>query len=209
MRSSNSSRKDKSMDILRNNLKLTWLLLLLPLAVLFIATTAMAQPSQYQPQTTDTNKTITLKDGTKIKGQVIGFQNGVYTIQSTHFGQIAIKDSEITSISSTDLPPANNYAQTLPNPNVANGVDPNAFKAQAVGLQQKLLNDPQNVADIQTLTSDPQFLELMNDKEFVSAIQNYDLEKIKSNPKTQMLMSNPQIQKIMQRSIQQNQMNNQ
>ena len=70
---------------------------------------AQSEPADNQTSTqgeqpvAENLKTITLKDGTKIKGKLVGVQGNVYTIETSHFGTIAVKDTEVSNISSSDF----------------------------------------------------------------------------------------------------------
>ncbi len=172
---------------------------------------AFGQPNPQGSSTTntsvslDTTKVITLKDGTVIKGKLLGLENGIYTVESTHLGTIHLHDDDIASITSGNaaIPMTGAIAPqslgTLPNtmPQVQT-----PLQGQAMGLQQKLLSDPQAMTEIQALAQDPQIMELLSDKDFVNAIMSYDPEKIKNNPKTQMLLDNPKIRSLMNRAAQ-------
>ncbi len=149
-------------------------------------------------------KTITLQDGTTLKGQVVGFQNGIYTIQTALFGQINLKDSEIVNIGAG---PAltNNPSSQAPTvqPNTQSA-ETNQLKMQALGVQQQLLSDPDTLMQMQAMLQDPQIMQILNDPEFVKAATNYDLQKIQNDPRTQQLMNNPQMQKLLNKMTNQN-----
>src|SRR6185503_20560966 len=45
-------------------------------------------------------KTVTLNDGSVIKGDIIKLENGVYTIKSTQLGEIKVEEEKVLSITS-------------------------------------------------------------------------------------------------------------
>ena len=61
---------------------------------------------------------IALKDGSQIKGELVGVANGVYTISTETLGNLQIKSDQIASItapsSSATLVSANNMLTTTP-----------------------------------------------------------------------------------------------
>ena len=149
------------------------------------AATLLAQPSNPSPEPTTQNlKTITLKDGTTIKGKLVGVQDNIYSIEASRFGKIQVKDTDVVSISD-GTPPSANSSQPI--------------KGKVEAIQQQMMADPEFVSGIQTLTQDPNFVEILKDPDFVNAIMSYDPEKIKNNPKVQMLLQDSKMQQLMQR----------
>ncbi len=166
-------------------------------AFIFIASAAtlFAQPSpQSSDQVSQNLKTIILKDGTKIKGKLVGVQDNMYSIETTHFGRINVADRDVESISNTGIQPiSTSEASASP----SNPSQP--LKGQATALQQQMMADPEVMSSIQGLTQDPKFMEILKDPDFVNTIMSYDPEKIKNNPKVQMLLQDPKMQQLMQR----------
>jgi len=143
------------------------------------------------PAATD-SQTILLRDGTKIKGRLIGVQGDTYIVQSPSLGNISLRASDVVSITAQDAPP-------LPPSDSGSSFSGPSFKAQVEGLQKTMLADPEILTALQELAKDPQFLEMINDPEFTAAVMNYDLEKVRNNPKSQLLMQHPALQNLMQK----------
>lgn len=146
------------------------------------AATLWAQPSD---QTQQNLKTITLKDGTKIKGTLTGIQNGIYSIETNSLGKITVKDSDVESISTSE--------------GSAPSSIPPSMKGQVEALQGQVMADPEFMASVQELTRDPKFIELLQDPDFMNVILSRDPQKIQNNPKIQLLLQDPKMQKLMQR----------
>lgn len=166
-------------------------------AFIFVASTMtlFAQPSPQPSDPTNQNlKTILLKDGTKIKGKLVGVQDNTYSIETNHFGKITVKDGDVVSISNADVPAISTSDASTPSLNPSP-----SLKGQVEAVQQQMMADPEFMSRIQELMQDPKFVEIIKDPEFVNAIMSYDREKIKSNPKFQMLLQNSKIQQLMQR----------
>jgi hypothetical protein len=137
-------------------------------------------------------KTIQLKDGSVIKGTVVAFQNNTYTIQSSQLGNLQIPDSQIVSImedsavqaSPTSLP------QTGPQSEI---------KEKATEVQKAIMNDPQMMQDVQTLTADPEIQALLSDPKLLQSVLTYDPNQIEQSESVKKLLQNPKMQALMQK----------
>ena len=156
-------------------------------------TTDNQASNQVQPPAMENLKTITLQDGTRIKGKLVGVQGNVYTIETSHFGTIAVKDTEVSNISSFDSAPAASDSSQVAVPQQA------SFKDQVDSMKQRALADPDVIASIQEMAQDPELMSALSDPEFVKAVTSYDLGSIKNNPKAQALMQNPKMQQLMEK----------
>ena len=125
-------------------LRFSHLCLTLTLALAMNTTVALSQ----------TAKTITLKDGSTLKGTVIEMKDGVYTVEAGALGRIQLKEEEIVSIGST-APAQPAAASTFAaNPQMQQ-------KIQEV--QSTLMSDPQLMQDIQKLMTNEDVLKALND----------------------------------------------
>lgn len=134
-------------------------------------------------------QTITLRDGTVMKGELVQVENGVYTIQSSSLGQTQIKAEEIASINTGTTPAANTAAST-PQP---------SMNAQMQQLQSTIMANPDMMADIQSIAADPDVVKLITTPGMLQAITSKDVEALKNNPAAQQLMQNPKIQMLIER----------
>ncbi len=129
------------------------------------------------------DQTITLKDGSTIKGEVTQMANGVYTIKATSLGTTQINASQVASISNAPVVAA------APVTNVAPDM-------QMKQIQQNIMSNPAMMADIQQIATDPEVIKLISNPAMLQAVTSRDMEAIKNNPATQELMNNPKIQAL-------------
>ena len=135
------------------------------------------------------SKTITLKDGSIVKGDVVRFQNNIYTIMTAGLGQIDIPDSQIVSIAAPGANPTNSSQPFSSSGNPE-------LKGQVQQMQNSVLSDPKMVGEIQKLMEDKEIMAILSDKNFVNDMMSYDPNRIQANQKTKTLMQNPQIQNL-------------
>ena len=157
--------------------------LIIPVLSLFLSSAAFAQ---------NTTKTITLKDGSTVKGTILKFENGQYTIQSGSLGEITLNDQDILNIQSGDMPIAVNNAQAAPS------VGTSDLHNQVKSMQSTILSDPDLMKEIEGLLDDPQVKQMISDKSFVDDIMSMDKNRLDNNEKVHELMDNPKIQNLMQ-----------
>jgi len=138
----------------------------------------LALPS---PAQSGSVKTITLKDGSTIKGEVLSLQNGVYTVRSLTLGEIQLKEDTIVAITAEETAQEN----------------PSAFKNEVLDIQGEITKDPQLMEEIKHLMADEEVLRLLSDPNLMNDVMTFDEEKIKSNPSVQKLLEHQQIRKIM------------
>ncbi len=155
--------------------------LILSILVFLLPLPGLAQPAL---------KTIHLKDGTVLKGEVVNFQNGVYSIKTAQLGQVQINDAQILSISQDDITPIQPPTGSE---------SPTELKQQVQQVQGKLLSDPQIMEDIKTLTEDPEVKSLLSDPELLQAVMSYDPNKIEQSDKVKRLMANPKMKMLMEK----------
>jgi hypothetical protein len=121
--------------------------------------------------------TLTLRDGSSITGEVVSLSDGVYTVRSVTLGTIAVKASDVRSLT-------NDAAAQAPAP------------AQPEGLQERLASDPDTMDAIAALQDDPELKAVLDDPELLNALRSGNLEALMSNPKVAHLAADPKIQEI-------------
>ena len=126
-------------------------------------------------------KTIKLKDGSQIKGNISSLNNGVYSVE-TSFGAIEVAENNIVNIASEGC-----SLQPQSKPKQEN---------QMMEYEQKFLNNPQMMSELRTIAQDPEILSAFSDPEFAQAAANRDFQKIQNNPKFKELLRNPKMQKL-------------
>ena len=156
-----------------------------PIILLTISSPGLTQTSP---------KTIHLKDGTVLKGDILGFQNGVYFIQTAFLGKLQIPDADIESISQEELPAQN------PRPTVNN--IPMQLKEQSQNVQSALMSDPQIMEEMKQLSEDQEIESLLSDPEVLKILTTYDPNQIGQNDKVRQLMDNPKIKALMSNIMQ-------
>lgn len=133
-------------------------------------------------------RTIILQDGSQLQGKVIGFEKGIYTLETLHLGRIQLHEDKITSITSPGFS--------------AQATSPQRFQQEMLSVQQNIMSDPGMVNDIMSLSQDEEILSLLNDPELMQDVMNFNMEKLKNNPKLLQLMQNPKMQQLMNKASQ-------
>ncbi|MBI5150563.1 MAG: hypothetical protein HZA28_07325 [Candidatus Omnitrophica bacterium] len=134
-------------------------------------------------------KTVTLKDGSVIKGNVLQLVDGVYTLETDNLGKITVPEAEIVSITAESAPAPANTGDTASA----------SLKGQVQQVQANLLSDPGIMAEMQNIMQDPEIRGVLSDPAFMQAIMSYDPSQIQQNEKTQYLLQNPKFQSLMEK----------
>ncbi|MEI7998165.1 MAG: hypothetical protein WCH62_01485, partial [Candidatus Omnitrophota bacterium] len=137
-------------------------------------------------------QTITLKDGSQIKGELLGLSGGVYTIHTPSFGDIKINSSQVANIGSA-----------APMPTALQAAPDDGLNQRVQAAQAKLMSNPQMVMQIQQMMQDPELSQLLSDPSITQAVMSHDLKAIQSNPKAQQLINNPKMRALMDQLRQQ------
>ena len=158
------------------------LLSLLTVAVLSLAITVHAQ----------TIKVITLKDGSMLKGKVLGLKDGIYTLETSNLGKVSIPETDILSIAAPAAPGSVYQESTSGN---------SSQKAQLMNqveqLQGSIMTDPGLMSEIQNLINDEEIQAILSDPKLMNDVMSYDPEKIQQNDSIQNLMQNPKMLNLM------------
>jgi hypothetical protein len=142
-----------------------------------------------------TVKHITLKDGSVIKGELVSFENGVYTLQTENLGRLQLPEVNVVSIAeqaAATIPPVNSQGTTaVPN-----------FSTKVNAMQTQIMGDPQAMKAVQAMAEDPEIAAMISDPAFVqqltSAVSNNNVDSVAGDPKIQQLMNNPKMQTLIQ-----------
>jgi len=168
-------------------------------AALFLSTQIIAFSDQAE-------QTITLKDGSQIKGILSGVDNGVYTVKTPVIGDIHVSQNDVASITNGNAPAAlplnNSNFSTTPNPpfNSTGNMD-----QQIAASQQKLMSNPQSMATLQEMMQDPEIMQALQDPALVQAVTTHNYQAVSNNPKIQEMLSNPKMQALLQKLAQEQQ----
>lgn len=153
----------------------------------------------------DGEQVITLKDGSQIKGQLAGIENGVYTVKTPIIGDVHVNAGDVASITNgANAAPAPAAAETQA---PAAGTAPN-MDAQIAASQQKLMSNPQSMTILKEMMQDPDIMQALQDPALVQAVTSHDYQAVQNNPGVQKLMSNPKMQALLQQLAAQQQQSN-
>ena len=176
------------------------LIFVFSILILSAITTAFADQSQ---------QVITLKDGSQIKGELAGINNGVYTIKTPIIGDVHVAASDVASITNGNAPIAALPTNNTNYPTVPNQSSPSIpnMDQQIAASQKQLMSNPQSMATLQEMMQDPEIMQALQDPALVQAVTSHDYQAVQSNPQVQKLMSNPKMQALLQKLAAQQQQN--
>jgi hypothetical protein len=118
---------------------------------------------------------IELRDGSIISGEVVGFADGRYLVQSPALGRVTIDQSQIRSLQ----------------PGGAAGGGPGGYGAQIADLQQQIMGNAEIMGMVTALQSDPKVQAALADPEFMQLVASGNLGALQSNPRFKALMNSP------------------
>jgi len=134
---------------------------------------------------------IELTDGSMIRGEIISFSNGVYTVKSGSVGTVRIDESNVQLIRvKSDRSPTRELSDS-------------SLSSEAQALQQLMMSDEQLLNNILSLQNDPDVQEILNDPAIVRAVNSGNIDALISNPKFMQLLVNPKIQSITREVVEQ------
>lgn len=154
-----------------------------------------------------TEKVITLNDGTVLKGKVIKFSKGVYTIDTKKLGRVQIEDYDVESIATPRAATAQqNVVPTgaLPAMGMGGGLDSQLMQRQIQQLQGSILSNPSMMGEVQKLMQDKQIQAIMADPNFVNDIMSMDPNRIQQNKYMGDLLNNPTMMNLIKQLQQSN-----
>jgi hypothetical protein len=114
----------------------------------------------------------------------------VYTVNTSSFGKINLKEAQVSRIQSGNLPVRNEAAGFSEQPSNPAGLDMDSYK-------QRLMGNPENTAIITGLATDPQIQDLIQDPDIAAAAKSGDLQALMKNKKFMDIANNPEMQKKM------------
>jgi|AntAceMinimDraft_1070359.scaffolds.fasta_scaffold35033_1 hypothetical protein len=144
-------------------------------------------------------RVLVLQDGSQIRGELISYEQGTYTVQTESLGTIKLSDRQVEQVlSSKELAPK---VTTSAVDNTLAGTPPSTGGSASIeALQSAIMSSPSLMSSIMALQSDPQVQALLADPEVLRAVQSLDFDALSRNSKIQALMQNPQV-KALQSSI--------
>ena len=153
-------------------------------------------------------QTIAFKDGTVLKGNLSAVADGYYIIDTVNLGQVRVPVEKVASITAGGVTtpqavpqvtlPAGTSESTSTQSAINNLLASQPQLAEPISQAQKnILNDPQMMAEIQTMLQDPKIMNLLKDKSVMQDVIGMNPETIQNNPNIQALMQNPKMQNLL------------
>jgi hypothetical protein len=132
-------------------------------------------------------RVIELRDGSVLKGELVGAGNGHYRIRTPVLGEIELPESEVVAIRSPGI--------GSPSPMSAL---PGAPDLQAVmaGIQRQMVGDPSLAGAIMALQGDPELQAALADPAFSQLILSGNVAALGTDPRFLRLMANPAVQAL-------------
>ncbi len=141
-------------------------------------------------------KTITLKDGTRVSGQITGIDQGQYVVQSQTLGEIKVKEDDVASITDPNAPNTATQPAQQENSQANAPVD---YNAKIHEVQSQIMADPEVMKDITAMAQDPQIMAILSDPAIMAAAKSGNPMAVQSNPHTQELLNNPKMQELIRK----------
>ncbi len=144
---------------------------------------------------------IVLKDGTVLKGRLIGVESNVYLIETQTLGTVPVAIDNVSSINAGSAQPAfpggNSGMPGMDMSGLAGSLGANSAPMQQ--LQRDILSDPELMKEIQAMMSDPELMALIANGNLMSTISTMDPAQAQNDPRIQKLMQNPAMQRFMEK----------
>jgi hypothetical protein len=136
---------------------------------------------------------IELRDGSVLRGELVGVGEGSYRVRTETLGVIDIPDSEVRSIrpNASDGTPLTSPA----------GSAPRDYRPEISGLQQQMMGNPEILGAITELQTDPELQAALSDPELARLVLSGDIATLQSDPRFQRLLRHPAIQAIVGRMM--------
>jgi len=136
---------------------------------------------------------IGLNDGSTVYGEILSFNDGIYTVKSSSLGTIKVDESDIREIR---VQSGNTKDREYASP--ANS----SISSEVQSLQTLMENNQDIMAIIFSLQNDPDFQDIMSDPGILNAVNSGDIAALISNPKFMSLMNNHKVQEIQKKLAQ-------
>ncbi len=136
------------------------------------------------------DRVIVLKDGSRIRGEIISVEDGLYRIESDSMGTILLGSNQIQSIL---FGSSSEESGSLP---AEGSLSAEGSQSRLQSIQSTIMSNPGIMSSIVELQNDPQMQAVLADPEVMRAIQNFNLEALARNPRIKALMNNPKVKRI-------------
>lgn len=128
--------------------------------------------------------TLVLKDGAVIHGEITSLEDGVYRVNSPTLGKVRVRKVDVRTIDHSGGAASNVAPAT------------GATQQEVQALQSQMMQDPNMMAKIQALQSDPQIQAVLADPEIMRAIASGDYGALLNHPKILALSRNAGVRDI-------------
>jgi hypothetical protein len=130
---------------------------------------------------------IELSDGSVIRGEIVSYSRGVYTVRSENLGTLTVEGSKIRSIKKeTSGAPGDQPT--------GSGRIP--INDQVKALQELMAGDQNIMKSIESLNNDPDFQTVLADPELMKAVSSGDISQLLASPKFMKLLNKPVVHEI-------------
>lgn len=163
------------------------------MAKVTVLSTLIALSLTCAPALADT-QVITLKDGSQLKGELVGVNAGVYTVKTPIMGDVRINQNQVVSISAEGSAP-----QAMPMPAAASSGMSNGYAPQIQAAQAQLMANPDIMTDIQDFAQDPEIAQLISDPQLMQMIMAKDVNGLQNTPQGQALINNPKMRALIEK----------
>lgn len=135
---------------------------------------------------------IELADGSRIYGEIVSFNDGVYTLKSDSLGIIEIDESEIRVI---------RFKSDGLKSGERERPERTSIKPEISDLQRSMISDEEIMNMIFSLQNDPAIQDILNNPEIMNAVKSGDISTLLANPKVMNLLNNIHIKEIQKRTV--------
>lgn len=127
-------------------------------------------------------QTFILKDGVKIRGQLVEFNNGVYIIKTSDGAQTRIRAKRVAKILTSKKKTKTPKKETPANV-----------------IAKNMMFDPEMIKDIEEL-DDPELLKILQKADFQKALQELKTPaQLETDPRTRKFYTNPQVKALLKK----------
>lgn len=116
---------------------------------------------------------VRLKDGSVIKGQVLGRETDSYRIMTSTMGIVTVRETDIVSFEDNEDLDWEDY-------------------------QKAIVENPQTISGIQDLSKDQEIMAIVSDSKIKDAVARQDIDYLRTNEKFLKFMNHPTIRQIIQ-----------
>lgn len=138
---------------------------------------------------------IELNDGSRIFGEILSVESGIFTVRSDVLGLVKVEQAKIRAIhyqrEASSSPPSSPQSS----PGKASGTGTDEIKS----LRDAMMGDTEVMEMIAGMREDPDFQAVLEDPELMSAIQSGNISLLLSDPRFQRLLEKESVRNIEKR----------